>query len=399
MPTPEYHAKLSPSSIKRWGNCAASVKLCEGLPDRQTPHTEAGRLAHSIAELKARKRFTVMTRRSYNSQLKKLQEDPLYVPEMDSYTDLYVETLEQHAMTFQSAPFIALETSVPIGLYTTEKKEDGSPATGTADCIQIAEDTVWVTDYKNGAGVPVSAEKNPQMMLYALGALCLYAPIYGDTIKRIRMTIVQPALKTVSDWEISGEDLEAWGVGTVTPAALKAFSDDPGEPCPGDWCEKAFCPLRNTCRARRDKVLAVEAFGKKLPPLLTDTEVGDALTRGAELVSWYNALKDYALQACLAGKEIPGWKAVAGRTSRDWDNLDAAFTDLQQRGVAEAILWERKPITVAALEKALGKKNFEDTAAGHVIVHPGKPALAEASDHRPIYNAAETAFIPVSDNL
>ena len=393
MPTPDYHARKSPSSAKRWINCPASVTLSAGLPDRQTPNTEAGRLAHSIAELKARKRFEPMSKRSYNSQLKKLQEDPLYAAEMDSYTDLYVETLEQHASTFKSNFFVtALETSVPIGVYTTEKKDDGSPATGTADCIPIAEDTLWVTDYKNGAGVPVSAEENPQMMLYALGALSLYAPIYGDTIKRIKMTIVQPALKTISDWEISRADLETWGAETATPAALKAFSDDPGEPCPGGWCESAFCPLRNTCRTRRDKVLAVEAFGKKLPPLLTDAEVGDALTRGAELVSWYNALQDYALQACQPGQEIPGWKAVAGRTSRDWDNLDAAFADLQQRGVGEAILWERKPVTVAALEKALGKKNFEDTAAGHVIVHPGKPALAEASDHRPIYNAAETAF-------
>ena len=113
-------------------------------------------------------------------------------------------------MTFHSAPFIALETSVPVGIFTQELKEDGTPATGTADCIQIAESVLWVTDYKNGAGVPVDADNNPQMMTYALGALAMYAPIYGDSIQTIKMTIVQPALHSVSDWKINRAELEAW---------------------------------------------------------------------------------------------------------------------------------------------------------------------------------------------
>lgn len=392
MPTPEYHAKLSPSSAKRWINCPASVLLSKDVPGKTSAYAEAGRLAHSIAELKARKQFMALSKRSYNSQLKKLQEDPQYTAEMDGYTDLYVETLEQHAMSFSASPFIALETSVPIGAYTGEKKADGSNATGTADCIQIAEGVLWVTDYKNGAGVPVDAHENPQMMIYALGALSLYWIVYGGSIHTVKMTIVQPALHSVSDWEIARDNLISWGQTTLTPAAVKAASADPGEPCPGDWCEKAFCPIRNTCRARRDKMLAVEAFGKKLPPLLTDTEVGEALTRGADLVAWYNSLKEYALQACLDGKDIPGYKAVAGRSAREWDDMDKAFADLMQRGVDEAMLWERKPVTAPALEKALGKKTFADTAADHVVMHPGKPTLVPESDSRPAYNAAEAAF-------
>jgi len=390
MPTPEYHARKSPSSAHRWIHCPASIKLSEGIPATTSAYAEAGRLAHSIAELKARKRFTVLNKRTYNAQLKKLQEDPLYVPEMDGYTDLYVETLEQHAMAFQSAPFIALETSVPVGIFTCETKDDGTPATGTADCIQIAESVLWVTDYKNGAGVPVEADHNPQMMTYALGALAMYALIYGNSIQTIKMTIVQPALKSVSDWEISRTELETWGKEVLAPAAELADSEDPGEPCPGEWCR--FCPLKNQCRERANKVLAVETFGKKLPPLLSDAEVGQALQQAEGLVSWYNDLKDYALQACLDGKQIAGFKAVEGRSSRDWDNLDAAFADFQQRGVAEAMLWERKPITVAGLEKILGKKAFSETAAGHVIAHPGKPALVPESDKRKPYNFAEVAF-------
>ncbi|BAK97384.1 hypothetical protein OBV_43190 [Oscillibacter valericigenes Sjm18-20] len=394
MPTPEYHAKKSPSSAHRWIHCPASIKLSAGIPTTTSQYAEAGRLAHSIAELKARKRFLVLNKRTYNAQLKKLQADEHYAPEMDGYTDLYVETLEQHAMTFQSAPFIALETSVPIGLFTSENKEDGTPATGTADCIQIAESVLWVTDYKNGAGVPVEADHNPQMMTYALGALSMYALIYGDSIQTIRLTIVQPALKSVSDWEISRGALEEWGHDILTPAAVRADSEDPGDPFPGDWCR--FCPIKNQCRERANKVLAVEAFGKKLPPLLSDAEVGQALQQADGLVSWYNDLKEYALQSCLAGKQIAGFKAVEGKKSRDWDNLDTAFADLQQHGVAEALLWERKPATVAGLEKAIGKKTFAEVSAGHVTVSPGKPTLVPESDKRPEFNAAAQAFNPIN---
>lgn len=401
MPTPEYHGDLGGSNANQWSKCPASVAMSKGFPSTASPYTEAGRLTHSIAELKALKRFTPMSKRTYNSQLKKLQADEWYKPEMEGYTDQYVEVLEQHAMSFKEPPFIALETSVPIGVYTGETKEDGSPATGTADSIQIAEDTLWVTDYKNGSGVPVSAEENSQMMMYALGALALYAPVYGDTIQRIKMTIVQPALHSVSDWEISRADLETWAQTVIVPAAAKALSDDPGEPNPGDWCR--FCRAKNLCRARRDKVLALEAFGGRLPegakgaenaprPLLTDAEVADALTRGEQLVTWYNGLKEYALQACLNGKDIPGYKAVAGRSTRDWADLDAAFAALQERGIDEALLWEREPVTVAGLEKAIGKKTFTEAAQGLVVTKPGNPTLVPATDKRPPYNAVQIAF-------
>lgn len=390
MPTPDYHAVLGPSSAERWLNCLPSVQLSAGIPGKTSPYAEAGTVAHAIAELKARKRFMVMNTRTFKAQLKKLQEKEHYASEMEPYTDLYVEVLEQHAMSFETAPFIALETSVPIGSYTGERKEDGTPATGTADRIQIGGSILWITDYKNGSGVPVSAEDNPQMKMYALGALSLYGMVYGDSIKTIKMTIVQPALKSVSDWEISRAALEAWGDNVLRPTAEKALRGDAGEPAPGDWCR--FCPAKYLCRGRADKVTALEAFGKKLPPMLTDAEVGDILTRGANLVSWYNDLKDYALKACLEGKDIPGYKVVAGRTSRDWINLDTAFEALQGRGVDQALLWERKPVTVAALEKALGKKTFEMAAEGQVVVHPGKPTLVPASDGRPAYSKAQQAF-------
>lgn len=391
MPTPEYHARLSPSSAARWLRCPPSVKLGEGMPDKTNPDAEKGRLAHAIAELKARKKFFAMSKRTFNSQLKKLQDDTLYEKVMDGYTDRYVEELTEHAMKFKEPPFITLETEVPIGLITGEQKEDGSPAGGTSDCIQIGEGVLWVTDYKNGSGIPVSAEDNPQMKLYALGALALYRPFYGDTIRVVRMTIVQPALSSVSTWEVSREELEAWGRDTVAPAAALALAGE-GVQCAGEWCKSHFCPARATCRARTYSALSLEEFKRSLPPTLSPSEIADALIRGGLLASWYGDVKDYALEEILKGNDIPGWKAVEGRGSREWDNLDAAFADLTERGIAEAILWERRPVTPPALEKVLGKKEFAEAAGGHVLKIPGKPALASANDKRPPYNAATVAF-------
>ena len=44
---------------------------------------------------------------------------------------------------------------------------------GTGDLVIVADDVMQVIDFKYGKGVTVSAEHNPQMMLYALGALNL----------------------------------------------------------------------------------------------------------------------------------------------------------------------------------------------------------------------------------
>ena len=83
---------------------------------------------------------------------------------------------------------------------------------------------------------------------------------------------------------------------------------------------------------------------------------------------------------------------VEGRGSRDWTSQDAAFTALEGRGVEEAMLWERKPVSVAGLEKILGRKAFAELAADLVTKKPGKPTLVPESDKRPDYNPAAVAF-------
>ncbi len=384
MPTPEQHAYLSASSSHRWLHCTRAPQLEAQFPAETTSdYAEAGRVAHAVAELKARKYFLEpMSTRMYNARLKKLKEDPHYDKGMDSATDTYLDYLKNLAISFGIPPFVALETRVDFSRYAP----DGF---GTADCIIIGAGRICVVDYKNGSGVPVDAENNSQMMLYALGALEVYAPIYGNSIQEIHLAIVQPNAGGVKEWNLTRAALEEWGESFAKPRAALAYAGE-GEYCPGDWCR--FCKAAAQCSARAAKMLELEPLKGTDPALLTDAQVGDVLARALDMDSWIKALKEYALSAALAGREISGFKVVEGRGGREWSDLDTAFKVLQDRGLDEALLWERKPVTPPALEKALGKKAFSESAADLTIKKPGKPTLVPASDKRPPYNAAQIAF-------
>ena len=198
---PSNHALLGASSSKRWLNCPPSARLGEGLPDTPSDYAAAGTLAHAIAELKVRKYIEPMSTRSYNSQMKKLKADPHYDKGMDAATDSYLEHIKALAMSYGAVqPFIALETQVDFYDFVPE-------GFGTADCIVVAPPRMCVVDYKNGAGVLVEAEDNSQMMLYALGALKTYYPIYGDSIREIHLSIVQPNAGGIREWDTTVEAL------------------------------------------------------------------------------------------------------------------------------------------------------------------------------------------------
>lgn len=402
MPSPEVHSPYGPSQAHAWEKCPQYVKVQAMFPEATSSYAEAGRLAHSIAEYKARTYFhEPVGKRAYNARLKKFKAEPHYDPAMEEATELYLETLKELALSFSTPPFVALETMVSYTDWVPE-------GFGTSDCVMIGSGRIIVIDYKNGAGVPVEAEDNSQMKLYALGALQTFRPIYGDTLQEATLVIVQPHAGGVKRWDTTVAEVLKWGEEVIGPAALRAReANDPA--CPGDWCR--FCKGKSQCTARAKQMLdagrqfqqAPAAGSEKIPedysgPLLTDEEVGAALAAGAGLVAWYKDLEAYALLACLDGREIPGFKAVEGRGSRDWVDLDAAFKALQERGVAEAMLYERKPVTAPALEKALGKKAFAEVADGLVRKQPGKPTLVPSSDKRPPYNAAEAAFQPVPAN-
>lgn len=400
MPTPEKHALLSASSASRWLRCTAAPRFEEQFPEKTSEYAEEGRLAHAICELKVIKKFTTqLTPRTYTTRLNKLKKDPLYTDEMDKTSDLYVEHLTEKAMTYDSTPSVAVEVQVDFAEYVPE-------GFGTCDCIMIGGDTLNITDYKHGKGVPVSAEGNAQMRLYALGALKRYAPVYGNAIKKVCMTIDQPRIQDEPSTEtITVEELRAWGE-SIKPAAAKAYMGL-GEFCPGEHCR--FCRGKAQCKARAAINTALEEFkdcvpqnGEK-PPLfgqgvLTDEEIGDLLVRGKELVAWYKDLEEYALNTLLNGGTIPGWKAVAGRSNRTFTDTDAAVAAVIAAGYDEALVYERKPKTLTELEKLMGKAEFTAKLGAYVVKPLGKPTLAPMTDKREPYSPAAADFAEVANN-
>lgn len=388
MPTPESHALLSASSSERWLNCPPSAMLAAQYPAKTSDYAEAGRVAHAIAELKARKHFLEpMGASSFAGRMRKFKADPHYDPSMEAATDLYLDTLKELAMEYDAPPFVALEQRVDYS--------DVAPGGyGTADCIMIGGDTLTVVDYKNGAGVPVPAERNSQLMLYAWGAYRSYRAIYLDSIARVVLVIVQPNSGGVKRAELSLEALMDWLDKEVYPTAKLAAAGE-GDFNPGGWCR--FCPAKAECRTRAEAMLALEPEAEKPPALLTQEELGSVLARAQHLEAWAKDLKDLAFSRALGGQPVPGFKLVEGRRSREWaGGTDAAFAALQAREVPEALLYERKPVTVAGLEKSMGRKPFAEVSEGLVSVKPGKPALVAADDPRPEYTPAAAAFEAVS---
>ena len=375
------HALLSASAAHRWLNCPPSVMLTKDMPDSTSEYAEEGTLAHSLCELKLQKRFLdkSMTTRRYNSRLKVIKADPLWSDEMEQHSDAYIDHIAEVAMKFAYEPFIAAEQRVDYSKWAPG-------GFGTADCILIGGKELHIVDFKYGKGVPVSAEDNPQLKLYALGAYDRYSFLYP--IETVVLHIVQPRLDSIGEYSLALTELLAWGE-SIKPIAQRAAGGE-GRFHSGKWCR--FCKAAATCRARAADEL-MEDFSRVLPPLLSDDEVGEILSRAEEVKSWVEAVQSYALNTLLSGGSINGWKVVEGRRVRAFDDVDAAMDALIEGGIDEAVLYQRKPLTLAQIEKAIGKPTLYEIAGSHIVTPKGKPTLAPASDKRePYRTTAEDDF-------
>lgn len=397
-PKPEAHALLGASSAHRWLNCPPSARLCGELPDTTSGYAREGTLAHELAALRLGQSFDPqLTKRSYTAACNKLLKDPAAGADMAGAVGEYVDLVKDTASAYAERPFIAIEQRVRYDNYAPE-------GFGTCDCLMIGrvsgpegQPDYWqlrVMDYKHGKGVPVSAEHNPQLMLYALGALNLFASIYP--IAEVALVICQPRLGSTTEWLTTPEDLAAWGE-SIRPIARQAFEGS-GELREGDWCR--FCKLGATCRARAARFTALEDFGYQLPAAgnaapdratLTDEELSRVLTIGARLDHWLKQLREYAQELLLGGGELPGWKMVEGRSVRAFADQPAAFELARAHGVADDLLYVREPVTLTALESLMGKKAFAAALESQIIRKPGKPALVPEGDPRPALSTASAA--------
>ena len=370
------HALLSASGAYQWMACTPSARLQEQFPDNPSGTAAAeGTLAHELAELKVRNYFYSVEfgKRKLTNAINKLKKEELCQDEMMGYTDEYLDYVKSVAMKYPSSPYVAIEKQVDLSTYIPE-------GFGTADCILIGGSILHVIDFKYGKSPDgrVKAEWNPQMLLYALGAYEAYWLLYK--IETVRLSIVQPRLSDgISEWECTLDEMLQFGEYVKERAALAIKGEGEFAPAP-KTCK--YCRAKGRCRARAEKDVELSFLVGTDPKLLSNEELGQYLLKGRDVAKWLSDAQDVALSECLAGKKVPGWKAVEGRGSRDWTDMDKAFSTLTSSGISDTILWERKPLSLAQVEKAVGKKDFQELVGELVIMKPGKPALAEESDKR-----------------
>ena len=374
---PSDHALLSASGAHRWLNCTPSARLESDEPESTSAAAEQGTAAHALAEHKLRRALKQRSKRPVSTWI----DD-----EMETLTDDYVAYVQEHIS-------LARETCGDPQVLI-EQRLDFSHVVpggfGTGDCVIIAEPTLQIIDLKYGQGVLVEAERNPQLMLYALGALHTFGDLYD--IERVAVTIYQPRRGNVDTWEISVTELEHWAEAEVKPKAELAAAGE-GEFCPGSWCQ--FCKIAPTCRARAEANLALARLEFAPPAELSDSEIADVLARIPQLKTWAADVEAYALsQAVNQGVVFEGFKLVAGRSIRKYTSETDVAAAAEAAGYRD--IWDRKLITLTAMEKLMGKPAFNEILGDLVTKPAGKPTLVLASDKRPALDlvSAATDFQP-----
>ena len=373
------HALLSASSSHRWLNCPPSARLCEQYEDKASNYAAEGTDAHCLGEYKLKTALGIKAK------------DPTakltyYSEEMNECANGYAAYILELVGTAKQTcadPVVLIEQRLDFSNYV----EGGF---GTGDCVIAADGALHICDYKHGAGILVDAIDNPQMKLYALGALELFDGIYD--INEVSMTIYQPRRNNVSTHTVFKESLYQWAEEVLKPTAQIAYAGG-GEYNCGEWCQ--FCKAKFECRKRAEQNLELAKLEFKRPPLLEDDEIESVLGKIDALISWASDIKDYALQAAIGGKRWFGWKIVEGKSNRKYTNEDAVAQTVRSAGFDP---YERKVMGITAMEKVLGKTKFAELIGDLVEKPQGKPTLVPEGDKRPAIHTAKNDFMEVKDN-
>ena len=368
------HAVLSASSSERWLNCPPSARLCEAYEDNGSDYAAEGTDAHALCEFRLKQALGIPA------------DDPIenlswYNEEMEDCAAgyaAYVSELLETAKQTCADPVVMIEQRVDFSRWVKE-------GFGTADCIVIADGVLNICDYKNGQGCLVLADRNPQMMLYALGALEIFDGIYD--IYTVRMTIYQPRKSNISVYEMDKADLYEWANSELTQKAQLAYEGQGSFSC-GEWCR--FCKAKAECRERAEANLALARYEFQTPALLADEEIADILGKVDALTAWASDVKEYALQQAVSGTVFPGWKLVEGRSNRKYTSESAVAAAVESAGFEP---YEKKLLGITALQKLLGKSRFEELLAPYIEKPQGKPTLVRSSDKRPEWNTAKNDFM------
>jgi len=147
--------------------------------------------------------------------------------------------------------------------------------------------------------------------------------------------------------------------------------------------EKAMSAIRHANTVGANAAAPAELSIEEVAALLTELNDTNA-------VKWAKQLESYALKKVLDGENVPGWKAVEGRTSRSFKDFSVVAKKLLDKGYKRAMLYKQEPETLTGIEGLLGKAKFNELLSDDVTKTPGKPTLVPESDPREAFHR-ETA--------
>lgn len=368
---PSQHAKLSPSSASRWLSCTASAGLIATIPVKDTPSAAAreGTLAHELAEIRLLFSYDKISGEELDKRIiawrdscdaEGLSEDS--ISDMRRRIDGYLWQIAEYMQQYEGSE-IEVEQRVDTGVPTSW---------GTADVIIHSPDVIHVVDLKYGRG-RVEAEDNPQLKLYALGALDKFGDIM-DPLK-VRATIFQPRIGNTSTVEYTPDELREWREVEAIPRASEALTGENAVFAPSESACR-FCPAAGICRARAEKSLE-EDFGRK-PDTLDNTELADILGKAAEIRSWLDAVESIAQRKMSDLCEtVPGYKLVSTRGRRKITDQAGAIQILIDNGLHADQVAEFKTKSLSTLERLVGKEELNtllgdmmETSGGRVFIAP-----------------------------
>ena len=376
---PDKHAFLSPSSAERWYHCPPSAWLCEQFPDQGNVYASEGTEAHCLCEYLL---GLAIGREGLTDPRPTMQH---YSEEMEDCCQGYVAFVMETVAKLKdeiAMPHVFVEQPVDLRRFIPESM-------GTSDCIVVGRNEIVVIDFKYGMHrVPATSL---QLRIYALGACDLFSSLYD--FSSVHMVVYQPRIGNVDETAMAVEDLYAWAKGELTDRAGCAFRGE-GEYAVGDWCRN--CRARRQCRYLAEEQLSLARFEFKDPPLLTYDEIPEILDQADLLEVWIEGVREHAIQKALNGKRFAGWKLVEGKSVRKFSDDKAVVARVEVAGFDP---YEKKMLSLTAIEKLMGKKDFASLLSDLVVRKEGKPTLVPDTDPRPEFVPATTDFAQPNQNI
>jgi len=367
------HALLSASGSKRWLTCTPSARLEATLPEQKRQpgafdFSQEGTTAHSLAEIKLRQYFGQIESQDYEKEYTEIKSTPYYNDDFEANVDNYVLYVRSQIG----------EGDTPLFEQRVDFSDWVPDGFGTADVVILSKHSIRVIDLKFGRGVPVNAQDNTQLRLYALGAYAKFKEEWPD-IKEVSYTIHQPRLDSISTDGTTIIKLVDWANYFIKPKAKKAWAGA-GEFLPGEHCQ--FCKAKAQCRARSDFNTELTRLEFRDPPLLDEDEISLVLSKAQDLRTWVNDVEEHAVNRAVDSNIIPpGFKLTTSITHRRYVDQALAATVLEDKGLDKEVIWEKPKLkTIAAIKKLVPKSPIE-AWLGDLIARPeGQPKLVRVKD-------------------